>query len=292
MAAASASGAVSTDRLDDEARAVWTAGVGGGGGVVPHYPAADQIAMRALIIPTFSYRGRVLRADDEGTRARFLRNVLPTGTWEVDLSGAGAFPVGANENVTRRGMPPLEWIAEIGPRISYRMRLAEGRDRLRFSLPVRGVFSADPERGVGRVAARGWATEPALRWERRRSAFWRWVAEYSVDIYDAGVAGYFYTVAPQYANTERAAYESKGGYAGSNLSFSFIHTLPNANLFFGVRHSWHKNSANEASPLFRSVSNTIWGVGLSVNLFESKDREAPSLIPQATPAVQEPSPLN
>jgi outer membrane protein len=265
--------ASSAERLDDEQRAIWTLGVGGGGGVVPHYPAADQVSMRALIIPTFSYRGRILRADDEGTRARFFRMLLPTGTWEVDLSGSGAFPVDANENITRQGMPPLEWIAELGPRISYRMRLENGRDRLRLSLPVRGVVSADPERGVGRIAARGWATEPSIQWERRRSPVWKWILEYSFDVYDAGVAGYYYTVAPQFATIDRPSYEAKGGYAGSNLSLAFIHTLPKANLFFAVSQIWYRNSANEASPLFRSLTNTTWAVGLSVNLFESKARE-------------------
>ncbi len=268
----------------DEARAIWSLGLGGGGGVVPHYPAADQVSMRALVIPTFSYRGRILRADDEGTRARFLQRLLPvgswaTGTWEVDLSGSGAFPVGANENVTRRGMPPLEWIAELGPRVSYRLRLFNGRDRLRFSLPVRGVFSADPERGVGRAAARGWATEPSIQWERRRSAVWKWILEYSLDVYDAGVAGYYYTVAPQFATAERPAYEARGGYSGSNLSLAFIHTLPKANLFFAVSQSWFKNSANELSPLFRSLTNTTWAVGLSVNLYESKQREETLSVP-------------
>lgn len=92
-------------------RPLWQFGFGAGGGVAPHYPASDQSSLRFLAAPTFRYRGRVLRSDDEGTRARLMK----FENAEIDLSGAASFPVGcrrqrsptrdATAGVDRRGGP-------------------------------------------------------------------------------------------------------------------------------------------------------------------------------------------
>jgi len=84
-------------------RPLWQFGFGGGGGVTPHYPASNQSNLRVLAVPTFRYRGRILRSDDDGTRARLIR----FEDTEIDLSGAASFPVSSSENAARVGMPEL-----------------------------------------------------------------------------------------------------------------------------------------------------------------------------------------
>ncbi|MFC7554522.1 MipA/OmpV family protein [Pseudoroseomonas wenyumeiae] len=90
---------------------VLEAGIGGGGGWLPDYPAAGQNHLQGLAFPYVIYRGEILRSDDRGVRSRFYSS---EGIG-LDLSFSGAFPSRSDDNKARRGMPDLDWQGEVGP---------------------------------------------------------------------------------------------------------------------------------------------------------------------------------
>src|SRR5688572_13316365 len=97
--------------------ALWEAGIGGGVGYLPDYPAAGQNHLKGLGFPYFIYRGRILRADREGARARFVHTPLA----DVEMSFAASFSSDSEDNEARRGMPDLDYLVEAGPRVTLKL---------------------------------------------------------------------------------------------------------------------------------------------------------------------------
>ena len=98
-------------------------GLVGGGGYLPDYPAADESHLRGLALPYFAYRGEIIRSDEKGLlRGRLIQ----TDDIEFDISLNGSFPVDSDDNDDRRGLPDLDWLGEIGPRVQFTVARAPG----------------------------------------------------------------------------------------------------------------------------------------------------------------------
>ena len=117
---------------------LWEAGVGAAAFSTPAYPGASDRSNRWLVVPFLLYRGKVLRADQEGVGAR----LLDTDKVEFDVGFAGALPAHSNDVEVRRGMPDLGTLVEFGPRVKYKFADFGEAGRLRFDLPVRAVIEA------------------------------------------------------------------------------------------------------------------------------------------------------
>ena len=65
---------------------------------------------------------------------------------ELDVSFSGSLPVDAEDNDAWSGLPELDWLGEVGPRLQVNI-LRTGNQvrsaRFDLELPVRGVFSTD-----------------------------------------------------------------------------------------------------------------------------------------------------
>ncbi len=120
---------------------LWELGVAAGVGSLPDYPAADQNHVRALALPFIRYRGDILRSDEKGlVRGRFIR----TPDVEFDISLNGSFPARSDKNTARAGMPDIDWLGEVGPRLEWTVARAAGDiARVTLELPVRTVWSTD-----------------------------------------------------------------------------------------------------------------------------------------------------
>lgn len=93
---------------------LWELGVVIGAGYAPDYPAADEYSARILPLPYFVYRGKVFRSEESG----LLRGrIVQTARVEFDVSVAGAVDTKSHQNDARRGMPDLDWMGQIGPRL-------------------------------------------------------------------------------------------------------------------------------------------------------------------------------
>lgn len=265
----------------DEGRPpLWQFGFGAGGGVSPHYPASDQSSLRFLASPTFRYRGRVLRSDDEGTRARLLK----FENSEVDLSGAASFPVSGSDNEARRGMRELDWIGEGGPRLVLKWRFQQAGklrgDLLRLKFPIRAVASSNGSS----LAHRGFVFQPGISWERVLNAPTSTASELSIEIdsylsfIDSTLGNYFFGVSKLDETPQRRAYEATAGMLALSTGLTFVVSpkalADNGSAFFvSVRNSTTSWSANRGSSLHRSDQQFIFFAGFNLLWINSKDRE-------------------
>lgn len=265
-AATTAMASVPTAAPQPPAKPLWEVGVIGGGAFTPDYPAADQNHGHALAVPMLRYRGEFFRSDERGVRGRFLH----TDRVELDLSANASFPADSKDNDARKGMPDLDWMGEIGPRVQVSLYKDPQNGKIDAELPVRAVFSTDFHSDV---TYRGWVVQPELAY----SSADLWHSGASVKAGISGIFGSrdlnetFYEVAPAYATVDRPAYAAKSGYMGSQLDLRTIYPVtPWVSLAAMGRVGFHQGAANEDSPLFRDDVTYSAGLGMILTLAKSK----------------------
>ena len=244
---------------------LWEAGIGAAGFSTPAYPGADQHTTRGLALPFLLYRGKVLRADQQGVGARLVNN----DQVEFDIGFAASLPAHSSDVAARRGMPDLGTLVEFGPRVKLHLADFGDQGRLRAELPLRTVIEAR-----GGLRRQGWTMEPRLVWEKRGDAN-RWTLEGQLGALfgDRRIQGYFYDVDPQYATPDRPAY-----HAGSGLLlvrtgvFGSVKLNPDWRLFGFVRLESYAGAANHDSPLVKKNAGASAGIGFAWTFARSSAR--------------------
>jgi len=235
---------------------------------VPDYPGADRNQWRVLPLPYAIYRGRTVRADGGGLRGRYRF----TADTELDLSFGGALPVGQG-NPAREGMPNLDLLLEVGPRLTMTFMRPKPGASASLALPVRAVFSTD----FTRIGAEGFIATPELVYADQTLFGSAWRTRFAAGPVFAseGLNDYFYGVAPVFARADRPAYEARAGYVESRLTVSASRAYTEAfTLFaFGRLSSLH-GATNTDSPLLREKLNTAVGLGIAYTLRRSTKRVA------------------
>jgi outer membrane scaffolding protein for murein synthesis (MipA/OmpV family) len=247
---------------------VFEAGIAGGGGWLPAYPASDQNRWRGLAVPYIIYRGTVFRADDGGLRARAN---LAEGI-ELSVSASGGVNASSDDVTARQGMPDLEWLGEIGP--TLRFTLWRGQEeasprRIVLDTPVRAVFSTD----WSSVSFRGFTFAPDIAYEHMHflSPFARLRLSAGVVFGTDRYTDYFYQVAPEFARPGRPAFDAQPGYVGSRVSLSYRLPLnERLSVVAGGRVENFSGARNADSPLFRSEWNFSVVAGFAVSLWRSE----------------------
>lgn len=262
---ATSSSAEVTD--DTEPKPLWELGLATLGIWSPDYPGSSQGKMRYLPIPYGLYRGPFLRADEDGgIRGRFINQ----SRWEVDLSLAAAFPADSSDNDARRGMPDLDWVGEIGPRVKYQLLPRSSQDELTLSLPLHVVFSTD----FGRLDGRGYLAAAYFMYRDKNFIHPRLTAAYSV----AAIYGtrqlneYFYEVNPEFQTADRSTYRAKEGFMGSKIGLGVICEVVWKKLWIAVGYqgSSYSGAANETSPLMRARWTNAGAVAVIWKFMESE----------------------
>lgn len=243
-------------------------GVAGGGGWLPAYPASDQNRWRGLVVPYVIYRGAILRADDQGLRARAS---LADGI-ELSVSASGGVNASSEDITARQGMPDLEWLGEIGP--TLRFTLWRGRQeaspaRIVLDTPVRAVFSTD----WSSISFRGFTFAPDIAYERLHvlAPFARLRLSAGVVFGTERYADYFYEVDPEFARPGREAFDASAGYVGSRVSLSYRLPLnERLSVVAGGRVENFSGARNADSPLFRSDWNVSVVAGFAFSFWRSE----------------------
>ncbi len=255
----------------DGGRPLFELGLMGGGSYHPDYPAAGRNHARGLALPYIAYRGEIFRSDEKGLlRGRVVRS----DDMEFDVSLNGTFPVDSDDNDDRRGMPDLDWLGEIGPRLQFTAaRAPAGGARIDLELPVRAVFSTD----LSDLAYRGVVAAPEIAYRHGN------VPESGVQV-KLGLGAtfatvelmeYFYGVAPRFATGTRPAYAADAGYLGANVQLTAFTSFSAGWRAFGrIRLDLHHGAANEDSPLFRNEAAFSVGLGLVRSIYRSEARGA------------------
>jgi hypothetical protein len=238
-------------------RPLWELGVVGLGVSQQAYPGSDTRINRGLVLPYAIYRGRWLRADQDGAGLRAYR----TPRWELDVGLAGSFGSRADEVPARAGMPKLGTLIEAGPRLTWRLHDEQQTvlgGQWRLQLPLRGVFDLSDG-----LAHRGMSFEPELQFRRRAQAGWTYSVSASAIIADKRLAQTFYGVDAGDALADRPAYDAQAGLVGWRLSTSASRALsPQWRVFGFVRLDSVAGAANRDSPLVRQTTGSSAGLGL------------------------------
>lgn len=247
---------------DDVGLPLWELGAIGVGVSQQAYPGASARVNRALALPYFLYRGRVLRADRSGAGLRALK----TDNVELDIGVASAFGSSADDVPVRQGMPDIGMLVEIGPRLKWTLHAEPRGGRWQAEFPLRGVFDLSDD-----LAHRGMAFEPTLRYESSATAAWQFHTSFGAVLADRRLADVFYGVAPGYATPERPAYTARSGLivwrAGTTLSYR---VTPDLRLFGFVRVDSVGGTVNETSPLADRRTGASVGLALSYTFMRSQ----------------------
>lgn len=252
---------------DERARLpLWELGVAAAAVTVPDYPGADRNRLRALPLPYGIYRGKTLRADDEGVRSRY--RFSPSA--ELDLSFGGALPADSRGNAARAGMPDLDVMLEVGPQLTLLLAEPVRGASWRLALPVRAVFSTD----FSNFRSRGLLLAPELSYARTKVGNSAWTSSLALgsSFGTAPLTRYFYEVAPEFARPERPAYTAESGYLESSLTAAVSRLFGDKlTVFSFIRGTSLHGAANSDSPLLRDEFNLTVGVGFSYSLRRSRE---------------------
>ena len=249
-----------------DALPLWEVGIGGGIGWTPDYPAAGQNHVRGLALPFAKYRGEFFQADGGSARGIFIN----TDKVEFDISFAGSLPADSDDNDAREGLDDLDFLGEIGPRLSYFFERDQAGNQKRIDIAFRAVLSTDFRNFdyVGLILHPYFAQEFVdVGGIEDLEADWSIGARWA----DEGVMDLFYEVPLEGANASRAAFDAKPGYLGSNIygaiSYPFTDHLKLA--FAGNLASYH-GAKNRDSDLFVDKWNIGFGLGVIWTFWKSE----------------------
>lgn len=238
------------------AEPLYEIGAAVGGGYVPDYPGSDQGRQRTLIIPSFIYRGEIFKNDRRGSRALFFTSKY----WDFDFSFGASFPIDAEDNRARNGMDDLDWLFEVGPRITYFFYRSNKRI-LSLEFPLRFITSTDGEF----TRERGQRFVPQLDFRENLDEHWRFGLSYKLNYGNLTINDYIYGVPDRSATSQREAYDAEAGFISQDYSTSLFYRSKSFIAIFGLSYRQFHGSINKDSPLLRVNENT--GVFMAFNYF-------------------------
>jgi outer membrane protein len=237
-------------------------GLGLGAIVFEDYRGSATAHGYPLPLPYILYNGKFLKANRDGIRGTLFNQ----DRFELNLSFDATTPVRSDRE--RSGMPDLKSTVELGPSFDlHLMRSADRRVKLDLRMPVRAALTVE-----GSPKIIGWTFTPRLALDIRGPlGFEGWNLGlltgplFANRRYDA----YFYTVAPQFATAARPAYQSNGGYAGTQFITALSKRFPKFWVGAYVRYDTLTGAAFAESPLVQRKSYLVGGIGISWILSKS-----------------------
>ncbi len=249
-----------------EQKPLFELGVAGGAGYLPDYPAAGENHFNGIALPFPIYRGKFIRSDRKGLlRGRLVHNP----DFELDVSLSGSLDAESDDNDARQGMPDLDYLAELGPRLQWTFARAARWAKLDFELPLRAVFSSD----FSSVEHQGFLLEPQVAYQHENflETGFKLKLGISATFTDEDLQDYFYQVDAPFVNAARPLYNGEGGYLGSKLSLRLLYPLTrHLRMFLAGNVNSHHGAANEDSPLFREDLTFAAGLGLIWSFYQSE----------------------
>jgi Outer membrane protein V len=257
--------AVCQEKPEKSEKPVWELGVGAGLLYIPDYRGSNESRYYVLPYPYVVYRGDILKVDKQ----KISGQIFKTDRLLLDVSFSGSVPVKSDGNTARAGMPDLDPTFEIGPALD--VTILENRENsysLKFSLPVRAVFSTD----FSYVRYEGWVVSPRLNFEKSdvipQTGLHLGISTGPL-FGDRGYHTYFYTVEPAFATATRPAYDAGGGYSGSTLTIGLSKTYKQLKFNAFVSADFLDGAVFENSPLVKTKTYIMSGASVSWVFFKS-----------------------
>lgn len=261
-----AAGSAGAAHAEQALRPLWELGAGVAALSMPDYRGSDDQRGYVFPIPYVVYRGEILKVDREKIRGLLFK----TERLELDLSLNGTVPVRSQDSKAREGMPNLDPTVELGPQLKVRF-FDSDKYRFELHLPLRGVVAVDG----GGVRSVGWLTNPVLNLDIKDTGLdkgWNLGISGGPLWADARYHDYFYGVDPAYATAERTAYQAQGGYSGTQFTLAMSKRYERMWVGAFVRVNDLHGTAFEDSPLLRSKTGYMAGLGVSWIFAQSGQR--------------------
>ena len=247
-----------------ESSPLWELGAGAALVSFPDYRGSAKQRNYVLPLPYVVYRGDVLQIDRDRVRGLLFK----TERVELDLSINGSVPVRSGNNPVRRGMPDLDPTLEIGPSLNFLLAQDPLRYKLSLKLPLRAVIASD----FHHVHSAGVLANPQLNLDMQMEQGWKLGLVAGPLFGNRGYHNYFYSVAPQYANAGRPAYEAPGGYSGAQFIAAASKRFDRMWVGAFVKYDNIDHAAFEPSPLVERHNNLAVGFGISWVFAQSAQR--------------------
>ena len=245
---------------------LWELGVLGGFARVSLYPGAGDYASLYLLFPYVYYRGKIFRSDRGGTRARLYSSKKT----KLSLGFGGNLPSKNSEASIREGMPNLDFIFEIGPRLRF-LKLFN-KEGLEAGISIKKASSV----ASWNFYSKGFTLSTSLGYRGninlygKTTLFLRATVKATEKIYQE----YFYNVPAAYQKPSRPIYNSKAGILSTRYFIGLLKSLMDGKWvnFIGLTVDDYSLAANKDSPIHtHNISYNIF-YGLRLKLFESERR--------------------
>lgn len=238
------------------------AGIGLVGQYIADYRGSKHYSLTALPIPYLLYEGRIFKADKDGVRGEFFSRTR----YQLDISVGGSLHGESDDNIRRQGMPELLSSFELGP--SFNIHLGDGNfdDGWSLRLPIRAVMGVDYKKPD--LDYIGYLFNPRLNWRNLDiGGGWRISTNVGIMLADRHYHAYYYDVAPQYANPERAYYHAKGGFSGINARISTYREFGDWRLGMSFNYDNLNGAVFRDSPLVETDHFVSFSFGMTRTLW-------------------------
>jgi MipA family protein len=220
--------------------------LGFGGALIrfPAYRGSNQSSFVVLPFPYVDYKGDFLKADREGVRGSLFNSERV----ELSVSVSGSPPTKSEGIVLRKGMPDLKPSLELGPQVNVRLsNPSDNSLKLNLRLPLRQAISLERNpKNVGLTFAPNLNLDIAGPLGLTGANFGVVVGP----IFTSKKQNdYFYSVDQEYATTARPLFQSKGGYAGSQITVGLSRRMDNVWAGGYLRYDNLSGASFAASPL-------------------------------------------
>lgn len=248
------------------------AGLAAAGIYSPAYPGSSVSSDRFFAAPWVIYRGENVNVKDGGVNLKAYDSDLVT----VDLGIS--FSLNADSSITpvRDGMPDLDYLLELGPRVNVWLydeyRESGYRNRLNWKTSYRQAMSLDFKRLALHGRGPVFDTELDYRWDSNAASDLSILASVGALWVGNKLSDYIYAVEPQYVTEDREAYDAQAGFLGIDLSLGIlVRPVKNMSVYFGLGVDLYDGSRNDQSPLFEKERGSSVLLGVAYTLYESAE---------------------
>lgn len=258
---------------EEENEAYWDYGIGVGAVRYQQYPASNEFSILALPAPTFQYRGKILRADDQDGAHLYLFKGNKT---TVELSGEGYPALDSSNSKARAGMEDLPWLIALGPQLVWR-----GIEDFEFGLGIYQAVATDF--AMTRFSGQIFEARTTYEFEFPFAAYGPFAesgfssARITLSLQGGSkeFQAIYFEVPPENATVDRPAFEAQDGFLSYSLTYYQNFKSGRFSFNYGAALNCYDLSANKESPLHKSDHNVTAFVGINYVLGQSSRPAVP-----------------
>lgn len=233
----------------------WDLGIGITHYQIPDYNGSDNITAITTPFPYIVYTGKRLRIKGGAVHAA----LFSSERLFLGFSGDGTPPINSDENSSRKGMPDLDPVLEIGPSLEYYFSKSKySYPKVFLELPLRSAIATD----LTSTQHIGWLTNPRLKYHINKGK-WKLRMGIGPAFANDNYYQYYYGVAPELETAKRPVYKAKSGFGGMHytLGFGWRHK----EFFWGgyLRYIDLNQVAYEDSPLIEKEYAFLSGISFA-----------------------------